>query len=205
MYKLAKYLDNVYLVEFEKPYELAMTFLRYQEFYECLNDDFRGKQFTLLQFIDWYVKDVNEYDSFSYHLDWFGFNIPSTIIEEVINLGILDENHYDLRMLDIYSSIREIQDNGNFYLIGTSTPLDPEDTTLNHEAAHGLYYTNEEYHNKMNESYELLSPESKLLLTTYLTKMGYPDKVHVDEVQAYLSTDSLLLNAEISQRALEFK
>ena len=62
MYKLTKHLDSVYLVQFEESYDLAMTFLRYQEFYECANEDIRGKQFTLLQFMDWYVKEVNEYD-----------------------------------------------------------------------------------------------------------------------------------------------
>ena len=205
MYKLTKYLDSIYLVQFEESYELAMTFLRYQEFYECSNEDIRGKQFTLLQFIDWYVKEVNDYDSFSYHLDWSGFNIPSTIVKEVRQLGILDMNHYDARMFDIYDEIRLMHGDGNFYLIGTSEPTDMEDITLEHELAHGLYYTSEEYRNEMNETLDSLSTQSKVLLADYLTETGYPEKVHSDEIQAYLSTGTLLLNDEISKKVPQFK
>jgi hypothetical protein len=205
MYKLTKHLDSVYLVQFEESYDLAMTFLRYQEFYECANEDIRGKQFTLLQFMDWYVKEVNEYDSFSYHLDWSGFNIPSTTIQEVRELGILDMNHYDARMFDIYDDIRRIHGDSDFYLIGTSEPTDPEDTTLEHELAHGLYYTNEQYRIEMNENWDTLSTHSKVLLADYLTETGYPEKVHIDEVQAYLSTGALHLNNEISKKVPQFR
>lgn len=201
MYKLRKYLDGIYLVEFEVSYTLAMTFLRYQEFYECVSDDIRGKQFTILQFIDWYISD-NDYCSFAYHLDWSGFNIPANIISEVRDLGILDLNHYDAIMLDIYNEALELNGNPNFYIIGTT---EGDSFTLAHEVAHGLYYINEEYRKEMNDMCDMFTDQSKSLLAEYLTETGYPDKVHIDEMQAYLSTGSLHLNSEISGKASKFK
>lgn len=201
-YKLSKYLDSIYLVQFEESYDLAMTFLRYQEFYESTNSEIRGKQFTLIQYMDWYVKEMCGNGAFSYHEDWAGFNIPSTIVDEVRKLGILDLNHHDARMFDIYDEARSIHGDGDFYLIGTT---EDDDGTLQHEVAHGLYYINEEYKTEVDKIWNSMTHQSKSLMKEYLLEEGYPDKVHIDETQAYLSTDSLHLNDEISKKSILFK
>jgi hypothetical protein len=202
MYKLSKYLDGIYLVQFEESYDLAMTFLRYQEFYESNSDQIRGKQFTIVQYMDWYVKEVCDNGAFSYHEDWTGFNIPSTVIEEVKRIGILDLNQHDTRMFDIYDEARMIHGDGDFYLIGIK---EDDDKTLEHEVAHGLYYINTEYKEEVNKIWDSFTHQSKALLKEYLSDAGYPDKVHIDESQAYLSTSPLHLNDEIYKKSTLFK
>ncbi len=201
-YKLSKYLDSIYLVQFEWSYDLAMTFLRYQEYYESTNTNIRGKQFTIIQYIDWYVKEMCDNGPFSYHEDWSGFNIPSTIVDEVRQLGILDLNHHDARMFDIYDEARRIHGDGDFYLIGIT---EDDDRTLEHEVAHGLYHVDAEYKAEINAIWDSLTHQSKSLLKEYLLDAGYPDKVHIDEAQAYLSTDAIHLNDEISKKSKLFK
>lgn len=72
MLKLQKITDKIYHLHFDKQYDLAMHFLRYQEYYECPNDRFYKNSFTLAEFMHWYAK---EYGSFSYPEDWGGFNL----------------------------------------------------------------------------------------------------------------------------------
>ena len=201
MYKLTKYLEGIYLVQFDESYDLAMTFLRYQEYYECPNEKIRGNQFTILDYIDWYVKDFSDGFAFSYHLDWAGFNMPATIINEVWELGILDPNHNDARMLEIYEKAKEMHGNENFYLIGVNIE---DDGTLEHEVAHALYFINPEYNIEVNALCNTFSKETQALICEYLTETGYPEKVHIDETQAYLSNGSLQLNDEISKKSIEF-
>src|SRR5262245_26903475 len=77
--KIAKYkvADAIYLLVFETQYELASTFLRFQEHYE--SPKFRKKIFSLEEFMDWYGQENK--GKFSYFKDWAGFNIPSTEFE----------------------------------------------------------------------------------------------------------------------------
>ena len=64
-YTLKEIKGGIFLVEFDNQYDLAMTFLRYQEFYE--SPKFKGKRFTIIDFMEWYSK---EYDgAFTYTKD----------------------------------------------------------------------------------------------------------------------------------------
>ena len=62
----------IFLVRFRTQHELAATFLRFQEHYESRR--FRGRVFTLEQFMDWYAAT---FGAFTYYQDWSGFNVPS--------------------------------------------------------------------------------------------------------------------------------
>src|SRR4249920_176504 len=67
---------GIFLVRFDSQYELASTFLRIQEHYE--SSRFRGRVFTLEQYMDWYAA---RFGAFTYFEDWSGFNVPSTAFE----------------------------------------------------------------------------------------------------------------------------
>jgi hypothetical protein len=70
---------NVYLMTYDTPYELCMSFVRVQEFYE--SPEFKGKYFTLEEFIDWWSLNESKIKgSFDYPARWSGFNIPGTVI-----------------------------------------------------------------------------------------------------------------------------
>lgn len=43
---------KIFLFESDNSYDLAMTFLRYQETYESPNPKFRNKSFTIIDFME---------------------------------------------------------------------------------------------------------------------------------------------------------
>jgi predicted unusual protein kinase regulating ubiquinone biosynthesis (AarF/ABC1/UbiB family) len=61
---------------------------------------------------------------------------------------------------------------------------------MNHEIAHGLYFTNKEYKKKVNELIGNIKPTHYDKLKKKLIKMGYVDdkKIIDDEIQAFMST-----------------
>lgn len=183
MYDLKKVIDKVYLLSIKDSYDLAMFFLRYQEFYESANDNFRGRRFTISDFMEWYSKDRNGY--FSYPIDWAGFNIPSWVIEQVIGLGIEDKNKYDYEMFDLHCLLKKEVNNGDYYLIGVSG----EDAqTIDHEVAHGMFFTIPAYKAEMEKLLKKLPKGVRVKINTHLQSLGYTKEVFDDEAQAYLAT-----------------
>jgi len=72
-----------------------------------------------------------------------------------------------------------------FYLIGTDLS---NDTLLDHEIAHGLYYTNKEYKKKVDNIIDRMTSDMYNKISNELLDMGYNKNVINDEIQAYLST-----------------
>lgn len=182
-YKVKKIIDKVYLVTTKKHYDLCMLFLRYQEFYESPNPKFRGKPFELLDFMEWYSGKYGE-GAFLYPVHWSGFNIPSRIIEEV-HCEITDWNKYDEEMNKIRVRLVEEVGGDDYYLIGA--PQGKADT-LDHEVAHGLFYTVPSYREEMTELVRKLDKTFYKEICSWLKKHGYTREVFVDEAQAYMST-----------------
>src|SRR5512138_554281 len=71
-----KIADRIFVVRFDTLYELASTFLRFQEHYE--SPRFRNRIFSLEEFMDWYAEKTG---AFTYFTDWSGFNVPSSTFE----------------------------------------------------------------------------------------------------------------------------
>jgi hypothetical protein len=199
-YKIKQIVGGIFVSEFENNYDLAMTFLRYQEFYESANPKFKGKHFTIIDFMEWYSRE-NGNGVFTYPNDWAGFNIPVNIISKVQskNLShnyIPDWNKYDDVMLDILIPIettRGIGQEQGSYLIGI---VKGSKSVMRHEIAHGLYHVYSDYKTGMNKLYSNLSVASKNLLNSKFKAMGYHKSVWKDEAQAYLSTGEYLTAAE---------
>jgi hypothetical protein len=103
------------------------------------------------------------------------------------------ETEYDQVMNDIYfycGTDSQNKNNGtscDWYLIGASSK---DKGTMNHEIAHGLYFTNKEYKKKVNELIGNIKPTHYDKLKKKLIKMGYVDdkKIIDDEIQAFMST-----------------
>jgi hypothetical protein len=73
---------NIHLLVFDNQYDLASTFLRFQEHYE--SPEFAGKVFTLDEYKNWYINHsprASKDGVFTYYEDWNGFNIPSKILK----------------------------------------------------------------------------------------------------------------------------
>lgn len=170
-------LPKVLLCKGADGYDLAMHFLRYQEYYESPNPKFRGKGWwRLVDFMDWYRKSRKE-PSFTYPADWGGFNVSAAVVHQVWG-QIPDPNSYDAEMKRLAHLV-----GAGGYLIGAQ-----DLPTVRHELAHGLYYTNLAYrHNAVNLVLDLKAPYYRRLKAE-LRRMGYASEVINDEIQAYMAT-----------------
>lgn len=187
--RLARIYPHIYYLRFDSAYQLAMHFLRAQEYYE--SPKFRGKLFTIVDYMEWY-SGVYGKGTFTYPKDWSGFNVPSWVLHQVYAGKIPDPNKYDDFMESIIKKIVGVEGVSNFYLIGTSAEGhrgDKDETSvLSHEIAHGLYYTNKEYNDSVQELLNKMDRVSYSAARKVLADMGYDETTQVDEVHAYAST-----------------
>lgn len=183
-YNLEEIRPRIFLFSMPDKYNLNMHFLRYQEFYESTSRQFRGKSFKLLDFMAWYSKKYGK-GNFTYTTDWDGFNIPGSVLKQVMDAGIQDKNSYDQAMENVYWSCKYKHD-GDFYLIGARDSDNKR--ILKHEIAHGFFYLNADYRASMTAFVKALPVPLSDMLKSELKRMGYTPKVYIDELQAYLST-----------------
>lgn len=181
--KLIKVADKIYTLVIKDMQLRAMLFLRFQEYYESSSDEFQGKKFLWDRYIQWYKENGKNKEVFTYGSDWTGFNLPSQTIENCLS-DIDDFNKYDETMVSVMKTIRK-QEKGNFYLMGVE---EIDGDVLEHECAHGFYYTDVDYRNKMNNLINLLPSDKREGLSKLITDMGYSESVVSDEIQAYMST-----------------
>jgi hypothetical protein len=183
-FKIKEVKAGIFLAEFKDPYDMCMTFCRYQEYYESPNPKFRNKDFKFFDFIKWYSQHYSKGD-FTYTNDWVGFNVPSEILENC-RAGILDWNQYDQTMTSIVSNIYSKKMNyDKFYLIGA---MSGNERTIRHEVAHGMFYLDKNYKKEMLTLVKGLKPKFKEQFYKDLEKIGYTKQVLPDEAQAFLST-----------------
>jgi hypothetical protein len=155
---------------------LDAMFLRFQEYYESPEKQFRGQDFNKKDYLDWYS---NKYES-DYLDDWDGFNVPASIFKQVVNDKIfLTEGVGDLSQAELKLAGRA----GDYkYVIGF---IEGDLETFRHELAHALYYIDPEYHLKANRAL-IANQESLSDLFDYLTDEGYSEDFLFDEAQAYI-------------------
>jgi len=172
--RLKQIYSGLYFLKFPNQYELTMTMIRLQEFYESPYLKIRGKVFTLEEFMDIYAKNTG---NFTYCTDWNGFNIPGEIIIDFY-LTYWD----DLREKEkqLWSQIDDIVLNNYSYFIAGC-----DNTVLAHETAHGLFYLNENYRKQILELIKTMPAGFIYRFQQALKKRGYCKKVYADEIQAY--------------------
>lgn len=177
---------DIYLCSVKDRYDLAMTFCRVQEFYESPFKEIRGKKFSMMYFIELYSKRRGD-GAFTYPNDWMGFNVPGTVVQEMFDLGIDDVTEYDR----VIKNIHDQAGTSHYYLIG-SNGKDKE--TINHELCHAFYFLYNDYKHAVNKIIKKISPGAYRKICNFLIKLGYTRQVLPDEVQAYLSTNSVMFD-----------
>jgi len=204
MFALKRIREKIWHLHFDTQYDLTMHFLRYQEYYE--SPKFMKKSVQIVDIMDWYQKNLGK-GVFTYPRDWSGFNFPGEKIFELHNKGIEDINRYDRLMLGIAEFIRSKDNIDEFYIIGTSLDDPAANETFNHELAHGLFYSNEDYKNKMTKLVCDMPKKEKSFLFRKLKKMGYSADFFIDECQAYLGTglDPQLDNEQVREAVPSFE
>jgi hypothetical protein len=185
--QLNKLDDNLLHFAFKKQKDLALTFFRIQEFYESANPALIKKPFDVFTFLNESMDSDGNLDYFS---QWSGFNFPGYVY--------LEWKH-DAKLTGMFTSAekeldRVITSNFDiskpFYIIGT---LKDDSAVFRHEVAHALYYLNSGYKLDMDFLVNKLKndqPKFYKKMSKVLLKKGYNESVLVDELQAYLSTES---------------
>lgn len=181
---------KIFALSIKDDYQRTMLFCRYQEFYESPLEGIRGKFFTWEKYMMLY-KNKYKKNTFTYPDDWAGFNIPSEVLKEAIQVFKDDIGPYDYFMNEIFEYCDQYSSNGGpktkWYLIGANGF---KSKTMNHEIAHGLYYTDQQYKENCDNLVSEIKPQHYKKLTNKLVKMGYIDdkKIIDDEIQAFMST-----------------
>ena len=101
-YKIKEVKPNVFAVIVKDNYDRAMLFCRAQEYYESPNKKFRGKDFSIWDYMKWYSSEYGR--GFSYGVDWGGFNIPFDTMWKCYNECEM-ETPYDEVMWEILVNI----------------------------------------------------------------------------------------------------
>lgn len=190
-FQLGEILPRIYHLSFESGYDLAMHFVRVQEFYE--SPKFFQKIFTLVDFMEWYAKEKGK-GAFTYPTDWSGFNVPSKALLSVYGplTEIPDPNRYDELMRLLVQQMYRDAEGRDFYLIGTSKAGyqgdGDEAGVLSHEIAHGLFYTDREYEKGARRLLSKMDGETRQQIRQVLLGMGYHTSTVDDEIHAYCST-----------------
>ena len=179
-YKIKEVKPNVFAVIVKEKYDRAMLFCRVQEYYESPNTKFRGKDFSIWDYMKWYATN---HTGFSYAGDWSGFNIPFDVLEKCYRNMQKFETPYDEIMYKIYWQIQTMKGSGKAYVIGAG---DTKGWTFQHEVCHGLWYTNPQYKKAAKVVLDAIDPNHYIIFRKNLLDMGYTDKVIDDEIQAYL-------------------
>lgn len=166
----------IYLVGISGQEKLARTFVRFQEHYE--SPRFQGKVFTLADFLSWYEERFHS----NYFKDWEGFNIPSWVLCRFWRGEFNPLSEEESRFIKSFTNIP-----GKFYIIGADSAKGISLGVLRHEFAHGLFYINEEYRQKVNRC--IHDSKAQPMFYNILGKMDYDHLVWNDEMNAYLLTE----------------
>jgi len=174
----------------ESQEELGNTFIRFQEYYESPNKDFKNKIFTVGQVRSWYS---TKYGANTYHQDWTGFNFPSSVLVP-FRQGLFDPlTTEENNLLDL---LRYRYD--NFYVIGAQNQ-----SVLRHELAHALYSYSIKYKISIDQLCHKHKKELKKA-TEYILDKGYDKSVINDELQAYITdNDDEFIKKNVSQSIID--
>ena len=196
-FSIREILPHVYHLHFESAYDLAMHFVRFQEYYE--SPKFHRQIFTLVDYMEWYASTQGK-GAFAYPTDWSGFNVPSWVLKQVRKADIPDLNKYDQRMFTLIDWVEEKEFPENYYFIGTSAEGYKGDKNkgsfdvLDHEIAHALYTVNSDYRKDVGDLLNVWNHEPGHKGEEYdsaveiLREMGYHETTIDDEIHAYCAT-----------------
>ena len=192
---------GAWLVTSDSTVDLGMLFLRPQEFYESSNPAFKGRAFTVTDFMRWYINSTAADNTpcshhFSYFEDFTGYNIPGDAVLEYLQLPLPELSVWDTRFARIATVIQQHQ-RGRFYIIGA---LNAKMSVIAHELAHAMYYLLPDYRTQMDAHMAALPADAQDVISSALTKSGYSSTVLLDETQAYMATG--LLDAMENMEAL---
>ena len=108
------------------------------------------------------------------------------ISERYEGLGIAAEGHnFPASFIEKTDSIYDfVKKNKIEYVIGVYNSK-----SIQHERLHAKYYLDKEYKKKIDEEWNDIEENKRNKIIAFLKKLGYEDKVLIDEYQAYRYTE----------------
>ena len=200
-----KKIPQIIVANYKTQYDLTMSFVRIQEFYE--GPKHKNKFFTLEEYMDYWAENFG-HGVFDYTSKWGGFNFSGKVLQKFIKIYWRNMRAKESLLIDkITDLVLQTPETNktlkNTYIIGMcknnpkkiykslnkNFKLTEDNETICHEIAHALYCLNTKYKNNINKM--LANPELKDDIeraSQTLKEMGYGKNVIKDEIQAYWST-----------------
>lgn len=159
--------------------------MRFQEYYE--SPEFKGKTFSIDEFVHWYTK---KYNGFTYSRDWYGFNIPASVLEPFRQGQFNPLTAKEQNLLKLCENA-----DSNSYIIGVTQNAEYFKETVKHEFIHGAFHVNHFYREEVKAC--LLDNQVKEIIVG-LKKMGYHQDVFADETNAYVLIEPETIQEHVS-------
>lgn len=179
--KLNKIKDRLLHFEFPNNRDMTLTFFRVEEHYESAHANIREQTFSVYDFLETYTEENGE---FGYFENVYGFNVPGASFKRFYERHAGQLTAKEQALLEAVKSA--VDYNGDFYIIATKQD---DDSTIDHEISHAIYYFNQEYRDRVAE---LVKTEIRLTLMKEmqegLRRIGYADDVFEDEIQAFFAS-----------------
>jgi len=172
---------DVFHLEFPTLHLMCSTMIRFQEHYEC--PKFKGKIFTLEEYMDWYA---NRFGDFVYFQEVAGFNIPADTLDEFYNGKFNPLTKKEKLILKTFEHYDK-----PYYIIATSSQSATQQIDLVHEISHGLFYTNKEYNKAVRK---IMKVKDIKEIYEWLKGKGYHRRHFFDEAHALLLEDAKSFN-----------
>lgn len=148
----------------------SITCLRFVEYYE--SPEFKGKIFTLGDYLYWYAKTYDDIDYFEYFV---AFNFPAAILTPFRNGLFNPLSKNEAWLVECLSKISDLD-----YVIASSE----NSNRVEHELLHALVYLFPDYEKMVLGIVKKFKPIEILQELRYL---GYSRFVMADEVNSYIA------------------
>jgi len=190
--RVSPILPGIYCAEYEGLYELAMAFVRLQEYSDGAR--FHRKIFELEAFIaDWCERKGE--GAFTYPKRWNGYNVAGTVVEEWLS-RVKAESSLRPEESQLLAALRGAAGSppwNGLYLFGVCDEEGPVEKALvtEHETAHAFFHLYERYRRRSHAFVGALPRDFRLRAESVLREKGYHRSAYTDEIQAYLSTGDI--------------
>ena len=178
-------LSGIYSLTYIDNYDLCMSLVRLQEFYE--SPAFKGRYFTFEEYMDYWSRDFG-HGVFDYPVVWGGFNIPGNIVLKWFQWFGCNMRPRELELFEVILMNIPLYDFKKSYFIFVAKDSKDLEGTLRHEIAHGMYSLVDEYKTACDKLLKNVAKKPYDIAVKQLIKMGYDDEMIMDELQAYWST-----------------
>lgn len=187
--RLAPILPRIYRAEYQGLHDLAMAFVRIQEFSDGAH--YHRKIFEMEAFIeDW--RERKGGGEFTYPQRWNGYNVPGTVITEWLSRAQAESKvrPEEAQLLAALKGAAGAPPWGDLYLFGVCDEEGPaeKDLVTEHETAHAFFHLYDRYRRRAHAFVGELPRDFRLRAEAVLRGKGYHRSAFPDEIQAYLST-----------------